>query len=247
MSVEVVLAGAAVLEAAAVEPVLVGPLATERLARSDRVTLGLAAVSGRALAGLMFGGDDASVITASWLATEHTNHRFETRRQAGLAVEPRTFPYTAPNAAGGELAIALHARGPMLALVGGVEVGLAALERAIAWLGAGRCRQVLVAVGECPWDGVDVGGVRPVEVAVAFVLERAEVDDPRPRLRAGYVGGGPATTSTPLLSVGPLLDLWTLAQSVEGGRVVATPEVGAAIYVDVARRPEPRMRTLSEP
>jgi len=145
------------------------------------------------------------------LATAHTNERFERRRMESRPPEPRAFPYTAPNAAAGEFSIALRARGPTLALVGGHEVGLAALERAYRWIERGAARRVVVIATECPPERprlVSPPGVDPVECAAALVLERTDPganDALQIRYVTSVVGH---RGKDPLLSVGPIGALW---------------------------------------
>ncbi|MEI8258115.1 MAG: hypothetical protein WCJ30_20755, partial [Deltaproteobacteria bacterium] len=104
----------------------------DRLPRADRVTqLGALALA-HAMRLLPAGDTEGlALITASVMATAHTNERFERRRMESRPPEPRAFPYTAPNAAGGEFTIALGARGPTLTLVGVavclIGIGTAAL------------------------------------------------------------------------------------------------------------------------
>lgn len=184
----------------------------DRIPRADRVTQLGALVLARAIRALEpCEPDETAVITASVLATAYTNERFERRRMESRPPEPRAFPYTAPNAAGGEFSIALRARGPTLALVGGHEVGLAALERACRWIERSAARRVVVIATECPPEHprlVSPPGVDPVECAAAVVLERADAaaDD---ALRIRYVPSAVGHRGVDaLLSVGPIGALW---------------------------------------
>jgi len=213
----------------------------DRIQRADRVTQLGAVVLARAVADLApCETEGFGVITASMLATAHTNERFERRRVEQRPPEPRVFPYTAPNAAGGEFSIALGARGPSLALVGGPEVGLVAVERACAWLARGDAARVVVVATECvppTWSTVAPSGIVPVECAAALVLDRADrslgglvrarwlaVDD---------VGANPALEepADPTLSVGPLAALVVAARTGLAARVRVRPRVGSAIEV----------------
>lgn len=181
-----------------------------RIARADRLTRMAAMVAGRALHGI----DDPSavetrsVIMASALASADTNESFEQRRLRTGKPVPRDFPYTAPNAAAGELAAALQARGPSLSLVGGMEAGLAAIERACRWLRSGACDRVVVVAAECPpqdaWC-VAPEGIEPVECAAVLVLDQATPNLPdRASLSANWLGSSfvEATPWAPMLSVG---------------------------------------------
>jgi 3-oxoacyl-[acyl-carrier-protein] synthase-1/3-oxoacyl-[acyl-carrier-protein] synthase II len=103
----------------------------DRLARADDlVRLAIAAVcaledasGGR---GSMRG---AGIVVGHGLATIETNARFLARIvEAGASrAEPRRFPYTTPNAAAGECAVAFGLTGPAFAVGGGPHGGIEAL------------------------------------------------------------------------------------------------------------------------
>jgi hypothetical protein len=214
-----------------------GLFAGDRIPRADRVTqLGAIALA-RAVKELPpIDGERIGVITASTMATAHTNERFERRRMEGKPPEPRAFPYTAPNAAGGEFSIVLRARGPSLALVGGHEVGLAALERGSRWIARGAAERVVVIATECPPPTpklVAPPGIEPIEGAVAVVLERVATPDARIvtlRYRAGAEGIG----ATGLLSLGPLAAAWLATRgSQRGASITVASAAGASIEARV--------------
>ncbi len=191
-----------------------GLFAGDRIPRADRVTqLGALALARATRTLAPRDSEGVAVITASVLATADTNERFERRRMALRPPEPRAFPYTAPNAAAGEFSIALRAHGPTLALVGGHEVALAAIERASRWIVRGMASRVIVVATECPPPTARVvspPGVDPVECAAAVVLEAAdpEVHDDHVVMRYVREGAAGAVNASPLLSVGPVAALW---------------------------------------
>ncbi|AKV01773.1 3-oxoacyl-[acyl-carrier-protein] synthase, KASII [Labilithrix luteola] len=107
--------------------------AEDRIARGDdlvRLAMGALALLDEALRrdgkeGL--GG--AGIVVGHGLATIDTNALYQARvRTAGASRgEPRRFPYTTPNAAAGECAIAFGLTGPAFAVGGGPHGGLEAL------------------------------------------------------------------------------------------------------------------------
>ncbi len=105
----------------------------DRIARADDlVRLSLAAIAKLAREGgvdLDVSRDRTGVIVGHSLATIETNGRFQARiASAGAArAEPRRFPYTTPNAAAGECAVAFSLRGPAFAVGGGPHGGIEAL------------------------------------------------------------------------------------------------------------------------
>ncbi len=210
----------------------------DRIPRADRVTQVGAVALAKAISGLAaMEPESIGVITASVLATAHTNERFERRRLDGRPPEPRAFPYTAPNAACGEFSIAVRARGPSVALVGAHEVGLAAIERGCRWIERGAATRVLVVATECPPPSpalVAPNGIDPIEGSVALVLERVADESDAPRVSAEYVASREGIAVTPLLSVGPLALLWCAVRE-RAARVdlTAASGAGAAIRVSI--------------
>jgi hypothetical protein len=210
-----------------------------RIARADRLTRIVAMVAARALRALPDRStvESRSVIVASTLASAHTNEAFERRRVRTGRPVPRDFPYTAPNAAAGELAAALQARGPTLALVGGMDVGLAAIERACRWVHSGASERVIVVAAECPPETGTIAAppdIEPVECAAAIVLGRhADESSAGATISARWDGSSQAgpTRWGPLLSVGPVAQLvapWCEGADIEVGCV---QETGASLRV----------------
>lgn len=118
----------------------------DRIARGDglvRVAMSAAAALRDAVGGLA----GAGIVTGLGLATLETNATYLARILAGGArrAEPRRFPFTTPNAAAGELAIAFGLTGPAFAVGGGPHGGLEALAVA-ADLVSARCADRVVVV-----------------------------------------------------------------------------------------------------
>jgi len=187
------------------EMIDLGVLASSRrLQRADRVTRLGAMAAARALADLEPCAN-SSVAAASALATAHTNEAWERRRQQGGRLDPRVFAYTATNAMAGELATALQARGPCIALLGSGEASLAALEQARNWVARGQCDRAIVVACECPPEDLTVTRVACVACCAALVLEPAGATSSR-SLRLAWRAAGYADqrTLSRLLSVEPL-------------------------------------------
>lgn len=216
-----------------------------RIARADRFTQLGALVLAKVLAGLVpLNPEQVALVTASALASAHTNERFERRRREGRAPEPRLFPYTAPNAGGGEWSIAAGVRGPILTLVGGPEVALAALERASSWIARARCQRAFVVAVECPPEHADLvapPGIVPMECAAAVVIEALDGCLTVPRLRVCYTEGALQckVRHSPLLSVQALAQVALASQT--GGMVARQTEVevgaGLEAVIEVAKCP----------
>jgi 3-oxoacyl-[acyl-carrier-protein] synthase-1/3-oxoacyl-[acyl-carrier-protein] synthase II len=125
----------------------------DRIGRGD----GLVRLSMAAVAALedVIGGSGAlrgaGIIVGHGLATIETNARFLARiLEAGAArAEPRRFPYTTPNAAAGECAVAFGLTGPAFAVGGGPHGGIEAIGVAADLVRSGVVdRVVVVAVDE---------------------------------------------------------------------------------------------------
>src|SRR5215470_11664428 len=149
----------------------------ERFRRSPReCVLGVAAVSAmledagvgpEAIAGE---GTGFVFVTAAAYAASNRQH-----------IEPRGanvyFPYTAPAAISGEVAIEFGIRGPYGVLIGGPPAGVDAIAHAAEMLEAGTCRQALVLGVEIFEECADLydraGGLRGplVESACGLWLE----------------------------------------------------------------------------
>jgi 3-oxoacyl-[acyl-carrier-protein] synthase-1/3-oxoacyl-[acyl-carrier-protein] synthase II len=122
----------------------------DRLGRTcelSRLALGAVArlAAGRTLAG-------AGIVVGYATATLDVNRRFFARaiERGATTVEPRTFPYTAPNAAAGECSIAFQLTGPNLAVGGGLHGGLEALAVGCELVGAGDADAMVVVAADAP-------------------------------------------------------------------------------------------------
>ncbi|HEY8077156.1 MAG TPA: beta-ketoacyl synthase N-terminal-like domain-containing protein, partial [Labilithrix sp.] len=120
--------------------------AVDRLARADLlVRLVLAAAS-------EVGPLDRAtgVVVGHGLATIETNRVYLARiRSAGARrAEPRRFPYTTPNAAAGECAVALGLGGPSFAVGGGPHGGIEALAAASALVAGGVADHIVVVAAD---------------------------------------------------------------------------------------------------
>lgn len=122
----------------------------DRIARADDlVRLSLAAIAKLVREGgvdLGASRDRTGVIVGLGLATIETNERFQARiASAGAArAEPRRFPYTTPNAAAGECAVAFSLGGPAFAVGAGPHGGIEALAVAADLVRTGSADRVLV-------------------------------------------------------------------------------------------------------
>jgi 3-oxoacyl-[acyl-carrier-protein] synthase-1/3-oxoacyl-[acyl-carrier-protein] synthase II len=129
--------------------------AEDRILRADglvRLTLAAVAKLRDALAPLGQGTlAGAGIVVGHGLATIDTNVAYLARiRAAGASRgEPRRFPYTTPNAAAGECAVAFGLTGPAFAVGGGPHGGLEALAVAADLVRGGVIdRVIVVAVDE---------------------------------------------------------------------------------------------------
>jgi 3-oxoacyl-[acyl-carrier-protein] synthase II len=103
----------------------------------------------------------AGIIVGQGLATVETNAKFWTRIRANgpSRAEPRRFPYTSPNAAVGECAVAFGLTGPSFAVGGGPHGGIEAIGVASDLVRAGVAeRIVVVAVDELGATTSRMGG-----------------------------------------------------------------------------------------
>ncbi|MBI2897731.1 MAG: hypothetical protein HYY06_29505 [Deltaproteobacteria bacterium] len=156
------------------------PDAPERLARTDRVCHLALLAAYRALGAPAGRERPVAVVYGSALASLTTNVRFYEkimRRGARLA-DPKRFPYTSPNAAAGEVAIAFGLTGPNLALTSGFHAGLDAVLTARRLVASGRAPAALAVVADAAseesarWlSGAGLVAQGPAEGAAALLLE----------------------------------------------------------------------------
>lgn len=133
----------------------------EKLARTDRlVRLALGAVA--ALVDAVGPLDGAGIVVGHGLATQETNALYwdTAMRRGARFAEPRRFPFTSPNAASGECALAFHLTGPGFAVGLGAAGGLEALAAAVTLVRMGHAeRMVVVAVDDVgPASAVSMRG-----------------------------------------------------------------------------------------
>src|SRR5262249_59971230 len=90
------------------------------------------------------------IVVGHGLATIETNSVYLARiREAGARrAEGRRFPYTTPNAAAGECAVALGLGGPSFAVGGGPHGGIEALSVAAALVSGGIADRVVVVAAD---------------------------------------------------------------------------------------------------
>lgn len=124
--------------------------AEDKIARGDllvRITMASVAKLRDAVGPI----ENAGIIVGVGLATLDTNASYLARIEAAGAVraEPRRFPFTTPNAAAGECAVAFGLTGPAFAVGGGPHGGIEALGVAAELVRSGVAdRIVVVAVDE---------------------------------------------------------------------------------------------------
>ena len=189
----------------------------DKLARADLlVRLSLASVV-KLRAHLAEAGqgtlDGAGVLVGHGLATIDTNAAYLARIQAAGASrgEPRRFPYTTPNAAAGECAVALGLTGPAFAVGGGPHGGIEALAVAADLVRGGVAdRIVVVAVDEAGAGSRKVSPLtEPGAVAILVAAQplSARLESWSVRLPA-HLGAGDALVSAPAVEAHrPLLSL----------------------------------------
>lgn len=223
-----------VIEALQPGPLELGELASNRrIQRADRATRLAASVVARALEGLPDMPDvrRVSIVSASAWASAHSNEQWELARQEARRPDPRVFAYTATNAAAGEIAAAVGARGPSVAVIGTGTAGLAALARGARWIEEGHADRVIAVAVECPPQHARC--VRPElevapECAAAIVLEAAEQGAAELSFRWSAEQGAQGSPS-PLLSVEPIARIALAARVGESLRVTGDSDAGATL------------------
>jgi 3-oxoacyl-[acyl-carrier-protein] synthase-1/3-oxoacyl-[acyl-carrier-protein] synthase II len=164
---------------------------SDRIARADDlVRLAIGAVA--ALQDEVGSLRGAGIIVGHGLATIATNRRFLDRLQrAGAARgEPRCFPYTTPNAAAGECAVAFGLTGPAFAVGGGSHGGIEALGVAADLVRTRVAKRIVVVVVDAPADGEGaavalVVGDRDLQGAIGRIEEHTT------RVEIGASSSGP--------------------------------------------------------
>lgn len=163
--------------------------AEDRIARADDlVRLVLAAVA--ALEGRVGSLAGAGIVVGHGLATIETNVAYLTRvRSSGaLRAEPRRFPFTTPNAASGEAAIAFALTGPAFAVGGGAHGGIEALRVAADLVRDGVSDRIVVVAADDARTYSNIAAPGTTTGAVAFLVtaEKAagRIDEVRVRLES---------------------------------------------------------------
>ncbi|MBX3227184.1 MAG: 3-oxoacyl-ACP synthase [Labilithrix sp.] len=166
--------------------------AVDRIARADElVRWSMAVVAAlQARTGSLRG---AGIVVGLGLATIETNARFLARLSRP---EPRRFPYTTPNAAAGECAVAFGLDGPAFAVGGGPHGGLEAIAVA-ADLVRARVADRIVVVAADEAGEVSARLARgTASGAVALLVQSTPADA---ELEDWTVEYGPTPTPTPAL------------------------------------------------
>ncbi len=145
----------------------------DKLGRADKLSR-LALLASARLEGACGSLAGAGIVLGHGLATQETNALFweGIRTRGARMAEPRRFPYTSPNAACGECAIAFGLTGPGFAVGTGAAGGLEALSTAASLVRSGHADRIVVVVVD------DVGAAsRPyvdgVSGAVALLVTAA--------------------------------------------------------------------------
>lgn len=193
------------------------PGAPERLARTDRLCHLALLAAHRALGDPPGGDRPVAVVFASGHATLLTNLRYydKIQRRGPRGADPKRFPYTSPNAAAGEVAIAFGLVGPNVTLASGFASGVEALGVGARLVARGRAPQALVVVADAWGDELEALLARagtaladgPREGAAAVLLAPAGTPGPGvlEELRAGRAAPNPGP-----LTPAPV-PLWSLA------------------------------------
>jgi 3-oxoacyl-(acyl-carrier-protein) synthase len=157
------------------------PSAPERMARTDRVCHLALLAAYRALGEPP--GDDRpiAVVYGSGHASLVTNLRYYEKilRRGPRGADPKRFPYTSPNAAAGEVAIAFGLVGPNVTVTSGFASGLEAIAIGARLVARGRVPAALVVAADAWADEVGTllagAGIEmaegPREGAAALLLE----------------------------------------------------------------------------
>jgi 3-oxoacyl-[acyl-carrier-protein] synthase-1/3-oxoacyl-[acyl-carrier-protein] synthase II len=115
-----------------------------KLSRLDAFSELAVTAAANALADLPFLPERTGVVVGTAAATLEVNDLYDGRRRQGRPVEPRRFPPTSPNLAGGECSIAFSLRGPSLAVGATPAASTEALVTACDLLQAGDAEAMLV-------------------------------------------------------------------------------------------------------
>lgn len=205
------------------------PDAPERLARTDRVCHLALLAAYRALGAPPAAPRPIAVVYGSALASLVTNVRYydKVQRRGLRMADPKRFPYTSPNAAAGEVAIAFGLVGPNVCLTSGFASGVQALVVAARLVARGRAPAALAVVADA-WAEeaarvLDLAGVSladgPREGAAALLVEPEGTPGAAWLLDELAEGNDLAPSSGPVApACAPLLDLGSRPQAVVEAR-----------------------------
>jgi hypothetical protein len=157
------------------------PTAPERLGRADRLCHLSLLAAYRALGEPPASSRPIAVVFGSALASLVTNVRYydKIQKRGMRLADPKRFPYTAPNAAAGEVAIGFGLIGPNVSLTSGFASGLEAVAVAARFVARGRAPAALAVAADAWSPEVEAvltrAGVElpagPREGAAALLLE----------------------------------------------------------------------------
>ncbi len=210
---------------------------SRRVQRADMTTRLGAMVASRALRGAqsVFVGERVSVLTASWMASAASNEAWELKRIEGARPDPRVFAYTATSAVAGEIATALGARGPSLALLGGAASSLAAVRFAVEWIDLGECDRAIVIAVENPPRAIGLMAAphkNTPQCAAAIAIERMGAGAAR-TLSVNWSATQLLQRETGLLSVEPLAAIAAVMSCSGAHRVYAKAMAGAGLEAEL--------------
>lgn len=201
------------------------PTAPERLARTDRVCHLALQATYRALGEPPPEPRAIAVVYGSALASLITNVRYydKIQRRGLRGADPKRFPYTAPNAAAGEVAIAFGLVGANVSITSGFASGLEAVAAAARLVSCGRAPAALAVAADAWSEEVAAvltrGGIDrptgPREGAVALLLEPEGTPGARFVMESAVLGHGPPAPGPTVPAPVPLFGLATAAGACE--------------------------------
>lgn len=177
----------------------------DRVARGDElVRHALAAVAAlQERVGALRG---AGIVVGLGLATVETNAKFQARI---ARPEPRRFPYTTPNAAAGECAVAFGLDGPAFAVGGGPHGGIEALAVAADLVRAGVVSRMVVVAADEAGPASEALAPGTTSGAVALLVGgsgEATLESWSVRYSPGAPPAGPLPPMHAHAALGPLVD-----------------------------------------
>ncbi len=177
----------------------------EKLARADAPCfLALGALAELAKAGFALAG--AGIVVGHAYATLDVNEQYNRRilERGARFVEPRRFPYTSPNAVGGECSLAFKLTGPNLAVGAGLHGALEAVAAARTLVAGGHAERMVVVAVDAPERAAIAsaeasGWPLPRVGAVALLVTAApEGEGARPLLEAWASSWSEVSETSPM-------------------------------------------------